>query len=518
MTLDPASLKTPIGHRETLVWPPPSIWTAQLRENAARIRDARLTLGGEPLADLRRNIRLRLTGHDDRPIVALGHQPEWIHPGIWSKHVVADRFARAVGGVAVNLIVDGDAMKSNALPLPRREDDRWSLRSLRFTAAPAATLYEHLPPAPPADIDRWESAWRETLGYAFPDSMLPLFLQGVRSCTAPRGLVDQLVAGRRAVDAAFGIHLIEHRITALPLTPLLLETCRNPLRFARAYNDALHQYRSARNLNDTRRPMPDLLITPQTIELPWWFVQPGHPRKRLFVKPQPNRIILLAESKSVFDESSAACSQADALHAALIRRHGQSFIRPRALTLTLWARLLLADFFLHGIGGARYDAVCDELIRRYFNLDPPHFAVVSATLHWDATTDAATPPAIAHGLRDLRDLRYNPQRFFHAQPERTGPFNARRAAIDESTRLARTQPRDHAARRAVFLRIRAANAAILEQNPAFAAELETRFTAALHDARRSAIARGRDYFFAAYSAAQLHALAAALPATHDFRL
>ena len=50
-------------------------------------------------------------------------------------------------------------------------------------------------------------------------------------------------------------------------------------------------------------------------------------------------------------------------------------IRPRALTLTLWARLCLSDLFIHGIGGAKYDRITDQLIRCYFGIEPPELFV-----------------------------------------------------------------------------------------------------------------------------------------------
>jgi hypothetical protein len=55
-------------------------------------------------------------------------------------------------------------------------------------------------------------------------------------------------------------------------------------------------------------------------------------------------------------------------------------LSPRALTLTMFLRLLAADQFVHGIGGARYDQVTDLLISRHFGLTPPRFAVTTATL------------------------------------------------------------------------------------------------------------------------------------------
>ena len=55
-------------------------------------------------------------------------------------------------------------------------------------------------------------------------------------------------------------------------------------------------------------------------------------------------------------------------------------MRTRALTTTLFARLVLSDLFLHGIGGAKYDQVTDQIVRLFFGFEPPEFATVSATL------------------------------------------------------------------------------------------------------------------------------------------
>ena len=54
-------------------------------------------------------------------------------------------------------------------------------------------------------------------------------------------------------------------------------------------------------------------------------------------------------------------------------------LRTRALTTTLFARLVLGDLFLHGIGGAKYDQVTDQIVRLFFGFEPPEFATISAT-------------------------------------------------------------------------------------------------------------------------------------------
>src|SRR5262249_56991840 len=66
-------------------------------------------------------------------------------------------------------------------------------------------------------------------------------------------------------------------------------------------------------------------------------------------------------------------------------------VRSRALTNTLFARLFLADLFIHGIGGAKYDELTDEIIRRFYGFAPPAYMVLSATLRLPFPIFPATP-------------------------------------------------------------------------------------------------------------------------------
>jgi hypothetical protein len=73
--------------------------------------------------------------------------------------------------------------------------------------------------------------------------------------------------------------------------------------------------------------------------------------------------------------------------------------------LTLFLRLLVADQFVHGIGGGRYDQVTDHLIQRHFALAPPKYAVTTATLFF--------PTAVGQRRIDLRPLRQESRRLRH---------------------------------------------------------------------------------------------------------
>src|SRR5262249_57616239 len=85
-------------------------------------------------------------------------------------------------------------------------------------------------------------------------------------------------------------------------------------------------------------------------------------------------------------------------------------IRSRALTTTLFARLFLAEAFIHGIGGAKYDELTDELLARFYPLDPPCFFVVSATLLLPFPRTNVTAEQHRRLARARRDVWWNPQR------------------------------------------------------------------------------------------------------------
>jgi hypothetical protein len=104
-------------------------------------------------------------------------------------------------------------------------------------------------------------------------------------------------------------------------------------------------------------------------------------------------------------------------------------IRTRALMTTMFARLFLCDVFIHGLGGAKYDEITDDIIRRFWNMEPPRFVVLSGSLRLPfrcSPGDAAE----ARRLRQLsRDLHWNPDRHLvnAANDERARQLVAKKA-------------------------------------------------------------------------------------------
>jgi hypothetical protein len=85
-------------------------------------------------------------------------------------------------------------------------------------------------------------------------------------------------------------------------------------------------------------------------------------------------------------------------------------LRTRALATTLFARLVLADLFIHGIGGAKYDQVTDHICELFWGFALPSYATVSGTLRLPLSGEGQQSESEAALRQQLRGLRYHPER------------------------------------------------------------------------------------------------------------
>jgi len=512
--LDFDLIKTPPADGDVLVLPEPRACAEAVRSNADCLRNWDRPVLGAPLSQWRRKTRTALAGSDDAPVIVVGHQPTFIHPGVWAKHIVAKRLADAVGGTAVNIVVDNDAPTSTTIAVPTMENDTLSLRHVPFASLSAGYAYEQIERLDADAIGQFEKRLKDALGERFDTSMLPRFLEGFAGADAA-DWVDQAVAGRRAIEAEFGVSLIDHRIGRVWCSPLLIDMLQHAETFAGCYNDALHKYRARYRVRGAQRPIPDLLVDDTRCELPVWIYRMHEARRRLFVHRENDTIRLFADDDPVAEAhvSTLACNERAT---ALIDGMDGWLLRPRALALTLWARLMLSDLFIHGIGGAKYDRITDEIIKSYYGLKPPQMACVSATLWLDLPRADRKVTDVTAATRNARDLRFNPQRHL-AACDAVAPLVAQRAeAVARANELKRLDRNNHKERRATFCRIREANAAMLRACPDAVTHADAAVATARNVTEQTAIATNREYFFGLYPRATLQRLVDALPDVRAF--
>src|SRR2546425_7395593 len=402
---------------EALCLPPARQFAALARRNAALLTDAPLTIAGVRLADVRRRARtevlqaakmyalsLDLTASTFAPsdlLLVTGHQPFLFHPGIWLKHLLIDRLGGSGMG-ALSMPVDNDVAEDGGADVPRLEATGLRLAHETLVRAGPDVPYEAVP-APPL------REWRE-----FVDR-LQAHLQAVPLPDAQASLAQfaRAAAGIRAdnigmfLTAARRRYEGERRYAELPVSKMsagvefkrfVLHLLRDAERFAAVYNHHLDAYRERYNIRTAAQPFPNLQQEGDRQELPFWIIRVGR-RAPLSVQRTGSGIRLVAAGESAGEVPGGSGPEALAGLA----------IRPRALTLTAFTRLCLGDRFVHGVGGGRYDRVTDAVIREYFGLEPPAYAVTTATMHLPLQGYDAGEERQALRRR-LLELQHNPDR------------------------------------------------------------------------------------------------------------
>jgi hypothetical protein len=170
-------------------------------------------------------------------------------------------------------------------------------------------------------------------------------------------------------------------------------------------------------------------------------------------------------------------------------------VRSRALTNTLFARLLLCDLFVHGIGGGLYDELTDELLRRFYTTEAPGYLVLSATLLLPLST---YPSSVADWYRlgrQMRDLEYNPQR--HTPPDAWQAPHWRQFLVQRQEWVDR-QPVSRSERRERFQQIRALNTALGVLTTAQKEHTWEQLQRCQRELQANAILGRRDYAFCLY--------------------
>lgn len=508
--IDAQQVRPPRHDGEVLVVPPLDALMTLAECNRERVDGAHVVVLDGRLADIRTWTRDRLGVPVDSLLVALGHQPEWLHAGIWAKHVVAHALARRLGAARpVNLVVDTDIEKPPELRAPRRISGRWT--DARLPVAPEVMPESRVEAIPRVSVAALE-AMRVTVGNltrdADAETLLDDFFQAAQA--APEGdWVDQFIAGRRAIDLTFGIDLTERRVSRLPLAPLFAWIAGAARRFAEAHNAALGAYREVHRIRGVGRPMPDLRMDAHRVELPFWVARPGGPRVRPFLIRRGNEIDFETESGEPIARGvhlPQRIDAADPLTSSLLPWR----LAPRALTLTLWARLFLGDLFIHGVGGSQYDAITDDLARRWLGLDLPAYGCVSATLRldWGFGVDGTAEPA--PGGSWSRFARFHPERVLDVDGSSARLLHERAEAIRESDRLRRVDAGDRPARRACYERIRALTEAVHSAHPDVLAAAVRRDQAEADLRSTLAVALDREFFVGLHSPKRLQELCSKL--------
>lgn len=410
--------KLPAGHGELLTLPEYPRWASLATSASEAASDWSVQVDGESLATLRADSRRETLAAardftssygievapergDDPLLVMTGHQPVLFHPGIWIKNFLVDRCAEELTAsgtpaLGLNLIVDSDAFDSVTLVAPcLGAEVRRCVQYLAVGSKDGCFACASVPTI--AQIDDFCEGGRGMLATLPAPAIgrhFDEFCTALRK-TAPEaaGLGELLAVARRRYEAPANTRYLELPVTRMSRTTTFTRFVRHLTRNAEAfrdvYNAELAAFRVDNQVRSTAQPFPDLGSAEGMIELPLWSLE--------------------ADSRlTVWADSTAGELRVRTADGEFERLPDTSALAPKALALTMFTRLFLADLFVHGVGGGRYDRVTDGVIARFFGVTPPPFAVASMTMYLPLGGHVVSDEELTVARRRLNRVEHNP--------------------------------------------------------------------------------------------------------------
>jgi hypothetical protein len=448
-----------------------------------------------------RDVRPLFTGGAELVFLA-GHQPQLFHPGVWFKNFALGALAQRYRAVGINLLIDSDTIKSAAVRVPGGSPQDPAMASIPFDEHGPPVPFEQRPILDRAVLADFGQLAAQRLSALVPDPLLrqywPMVLQRARQT---ENLGACLAQARHQLEGQWGVQTLEVPQSRVCQSEsfawFLAHLVAHLPRFREVYNASIRVYRQAHRIRNAAHPVPELAADGPWLEAPFWIWSTKDPLRRpLFVTQRGQEVVL--GNRAGLEIALPLSADADPVRAVgrLLDHSCRGVkIRSRALITTLWARLVLGDLFLHGIGGAKYDQVTDLLIRQFFGLQPPGLMVISATLQLPIAEQPERWEDSSEIKQRLRDLQWHPERYVLAD-DGAPPGDPARLMRRKADLIQTPPARDNGRLR--FEEIRRINEALQPWVAELRREWLQRQSEAAHRQHAETLRLSRDYSFCLY--------------------
>jgi hypothetical protein len=380
-------MRIPTGNGEAIAEPSLDIWPKLLLSNQRQFASCALPELGNWRRATRQYLSDQFGIETDQPLIITGHQPQWIHPGIWVRYFLLQEASRRWDWQMAAFQVDSDVTETPAFNLPFFDGLNWSRKTIPI-GVQGGMVYESL--AAPT-----EQAWQFLLEQVRRTLTFPESGQALDQVES----VSVVPSGNQSYCSFLSALRQSKEQMSYPEFPFS-DVCRQPafwqfagwiglhaMEFAQIHNQVAKEWRQRKRARSDAVPFPDLSIKDGEVEIPFWWIQRGA-RYPLFLRGE----------EAWANQQSLGCWE-EVLESGLVR--------PRAITLTLFVRLCMADLFLHGAGGSDYEEATDQVIQRFFDLVPPGYAWATLTLFFPGYTEKALHEA----RRRMREMDQHPEAF-----------------------------------------------------------------------------------------------------------
>jgi hypothetical protein len=350
-------------------------------------------------------------------VIAAGHQAIWHHCGIWAKNLTVSTFAEAVDGCGLHLVLDHDVCDT-AMVLPRENTDgNWCFERIEVEPKQKTIPLEcrQLP------LESYLRTFVDTVvkaraGQICSDIWLEYAVPEKNRISHLSNIADLITYLQSVLNVSLHLNMMYLPVSKLSESNAFMDFVTsiivNAVSFAASYNDAITEQINGPRISrrDTLRPLVLDKIAGLT-ELPFWLLLPNGERTSLYVRQKETDKIRIGTVSSTFGHLDSACpaGKAHQLRDAL-QQLGYR-LRPKAVSLTLFVRLFLADWFVHGVGGTRYEFVTDYIIADYYGKKPLKFGTTTCTMTLPlSNTVGSHKDNLAQLKHKLHSIKHNPER------------------------------------------------------------------------------------------------------------
>lgn len=425
-------MRAPQEHGAFLQIPPQSEWDSLWQQNLQVQRNEK-SLRFSSWKDLVESARRELVAAADKysrqhrdvdlqqreqtRVVMSGHQPTLFHAGVWYKNFVLDHLARRFNCVAINLVVDNDVSVSSAVSIPQFQDNTVSLLNVEIDGGRQIVPFEERKISDHEHFksfgERAAKAIRPVIGSPIVTDLWPLVV--ANSNDDNFGLA--IAKGRHAYEASLGLETLELPISALAQTDAFANFAKEILfridEFASVYNSTVQLYRKLNKVRSNSHPVPNLGSDGEWCETPFWIWHAGRPqRKSLYAR-------VVGDGLKVSDRQDFETALTPENFNEQFRLFGAKGIRirPKALMTTMFSRLIAADLFIHGIGGAKYDQLTDAISYQFFGHVLPKYLTATATMRIQDRVPVVSKSQINQQHDLLRQMTFHPESFVESEQQ-----------------------------------------------------------------------------------------------------
>ena len=422
-----AEFRAPVRDGDCLQHPPlpevEKIWS----ENQRLFKGSSVQVGDRSLEELRSNAQselISLSQHytsqhcessfaveRDNVILLTGHQPELFHPGVWYKNFALSSLGKQLNCIPIHLNIDTEVCRSVSIKVPDSTTVPPSIVECPFDSSSSDMPYELTFVKDEAVFQSFARRIEQLTSKAGITNPIIDLLWKLESRRDDFSVGQRIATARHRLEHQYGIQSLELNLSNIVSTRSFAEFAAAILvdldRFVDCYNSALDSYRETNHLRSKTHPAPNLTIDEKRYETPLWVYDHEHPRQALRVEFVGEAIEIHSLGNRNWRCKANVSEIADLI--CDMNRKG-CLIRPRGLLTTMYARLILCDCFLHGIGGAKYDRVTDDIMRNWLNIQPPAFGTLTATFQLPLSKSNVTQEDLAQLEAKIRDARYHPER------------------------------------------------------------------------------------------------------------